>query len=219
MGAPATSAERLNYLGMLNGLNSVLRVEYKGEILPPGCILILAIIHAENLKTGHLCKRAVIQYRFGTHSLSGKYLLFLERSLLLRHVPNMGYIATVDGELLIRDVCTNLGRLLKSKPTRRQRKQASPDGPRPNPWSKHGQHNKRPLAPIETFNALVNEVLTKPGLNQKTKYVLLRALGMKRAPAQAALKQLQPLKNSERIKPVLAHILADIVQPAPTQNG
>ena len=94
-------------------------------------------------------------------------------------------------------------------------KKAEPDpatGYRPHPYTKNvkGKYNARPVVQIDTFNQLVSEVISKPGLNKRVKYALLRALGMPNDKAKEALKQVQPMKHTERIKPILRAMLSDL---------
>lgn len=226
--APAPALyQRLNYLGLMAGFHRALRVEYNGQILHTIQIVILAIIQEENVKNGKLCKKEIIYSRIGNYSNIGKYTLELERILLLRRIPRLGYETTIKAEFLLREISTILGKILNTRPLRRRGKKHS--GPHTahstskrarNPWKEHaiGKYSKRPLAPIETFEALVKETINKQGLNKRVKYALLRTLGMKANEAKEAVKQLTPRKRNERIKPVLNSILTKLVSDTQPEN-
>ncbi len=208
--------ERANYLNLLANLYGLLNVNYRGEILQFGCVLVLAIIQAENRKAGNLCKRRIILSQFGQGTHCGTYLSILERNLLIRQVPNLGYESTIGGELLLRDISTDMGRLLNNKLSKRLQKKsdalARPTGP--NPWTRH---KAKPLQP-ETFEDLIKQTLQKPGINKMVRYALLRQLGVKAGRAKELIKQLEPLKHTERIKPVLADILNKMASEPQSQN-
>jgi len=192
-GTTHPTAEPVNVLCLLHGLNSVLRVEYGGEMLPVGSSLILAIIQQENIKNGNYCTHDQILSRFGKNSRNGNYVSILEKHGLIIRPKLNAYSATTQGEILLKQISTELIRLLHNRPTKDKRKKA--------------RQPKRQRPPLETFEQLVNEVLNKAGLNQRVKYALLKTLGMTTAQAKAALKQLQPLKHTERIKPILKDML------------
>ncbi len=209
---PASSLKKkpLNTLSLLAYLHEVLRIDYRGVLLPRGCVVILAIIHEETTRKGNLCKQKIVKSRFGNRSHVGNYVSILEGNGLILTSLNNGYKLTTDGELLLRNVITDLNRILLNKPTKRTSKKAT--GTSPHPWIKNvkGKYNAKPIVTIETFDQLVSEVLNKPGLNKKVKYALLRALGMDHVKAKKAIKQIAHLKNSERIRPILKGLLSQI---------
>lgn len=207
-------SNRLNMLGLLSGFNSVVIVEYRGETIPAACSIILAIIVNEYRNEG-FCNKDVISSQFGRNSLTGNYLSILERSMLIKRIELGQWMPTAEGELLLRSIITDLNRIVLNKPSKRWRNPDAPTGTRHNqnhPFKKNvkGLHFKRPQVPIDSFNRLVEEVLSKPGLNKKAKYILLRALGMKVKPAKDAIKQLQHGKHTDRIKPILKEILSKL---------
>ena len=206
----------LNMLGLLSGLNRVLGIEYRGQVIPPGSMVILAIIVNEYRNEG-FCNHDVILSQFGRNALNGKFVSILERSLLIKRIELGQWMPTAEGELLLRSVITDLNRIVLNKPSKRWRNPDAPTGTRHNqnhPFKKNvkGLHFKRPQVPIDSFNRLVEEVLSKPGLNKKAKYILLRALGMKVPQAKEAIKQLEKGKHTDRIKPILKDILSKLAE-------
>lgn len=212
-GTTPPTKQQLNTREMLMRLNNVLSVEYRGERLTPTCALILAIICEETGKEG-FCEHRVVVSQAGRTSNNGIHYKVLFRLNLISRQAQGVYHPTAEGELLIRSITTDLNRILLNKPTKRFKKKDHQAGTQPSqhPWYKNakGLHVRRPMAPIETFNELVNEVLCKKGLNKKTKYVLLRALGMKPDQAKEAIRKLEHGKNTERIRPILKSILSDL---------
>lgn len=212
-------SNRLNMLGLLSGFNSVVIVEYRGETIPAACSIILAIIVNEYRNEG-FCNKDVISSQFGRNSLTGNYLDILERTGLIKRIILGQWMPTSEGEIFLRSIATDLNRLILNKPTARFKKPPREDGTHhPHPWQKNskGHHVRRPLPPLETFNQLVSEVLSKKGINKKAKYVLLRALGMKVPQAKEAIKQLEKGKHTERIKPILKEILSKLANDTPTK--
>lgn len=203
-GTARPSSQPLNMLALLAGINEVTRVEVGGDFLYRGHVVIMAIIHEENIKNKYLCTYKKVYSRFGSKSQIGNYVSFLERSCLINRNQGQGYNLTIEGELLLRQISTELFRLLLNRPTRRK--------------VKKGSQPKRQRPAIETFEQLVNEVLNKAGLNQRVKYALLRALGMSAKQAKAAAQQLQPLTHTERIKPVLKCLLSQIPSDTNTKS-
>jgi len=204
--------KQLNTLELLAGFNSVVIVEYRGETIPAACSVILAIIVNEYRNEG-FCNKDVISSQFGRNSLTGNYLSILERSGLIKRLQLGQWMPTAEGEIFIRSIVTDLNRIILNKPSARFKKPPREDGaPQPHPRQKNskGHHVRRPAPPLETFNQLVIEVLSKKGLNRKAKYALLRAIGMKVTPAKEALKQLEKGKHTERIKPILKGILSNL---------
>lgn len=193
-----------NTLQFLREFNRVLWQSYRGDLLAPECVLILAVIRTE-LEKGNFCKRSVINSQVGKTTRNGMFIQILERHGLINRVPPACYSNTINGEILLNSVIIDLDRILQNKPTKPKR--IKPDQQRP---------RQRP--PIETFEELVKETLNKKGLSQRVKYALLRALGMKANEAKQAVKAIAPMKHTEKIKPVLKNILTDLINNTEAEN-
>lgn len=223
-GASPTDQKKsvLNIREAISHLPELSRVVYRGQKVGVWCVIALMIIDEHTQKAGY-CRWTQLNSQFGTRSQSGKYVSNLESLGLIFQPVRGGYALTVEGELFARDIVTEFRKVLNSKPSKRIRiLQAEPDpvtGKRPQPWKKgKGMYVKRPLAPIETFNQLVNEVLSKKGLNKKVKYAMLRALGMKKDQAREAIAKLENGIHTERIKPILKDILQDLANTEPLKG-
>lgn len=209
-GNPQPKKKPLNTAGAIAAFPRLAQATYRGEKVGTWCALAMMII-AENSKNGQICTWSMISSQFGTSSHPGKYVAVLERLGLAIRPAFDAYALTVDGELFVRGMITDLNRILESRPIKRKHKSTDPDNHGAHPWLKpKGMYVKRPMAPIETFNQLVEEVLSKKGVNKKAKYVLLRTLGMKAKPAKEAIAKLANGTHTDKIKPILKDILSEL---------